>query len=220
MTMVVYGAALSPFVRKVRVVLAEKKLPYEQVEINPFALPPDYEQLNPLKRVPAFKDGDLTLADSGVIGIYLEKKYPHPALVPNDPYLAARVAWFEKYADYELAPQVTFTVFRNRVVKRFGGKPSDEEAVKACITEKLPVYLDYLEKELGEQQYIVNNEFSLADIAIATQFANFKYGAETIDASRWPKMAAYIERLHARDSFAPLLERELGFINKIFSRQK
>lgn len=220
MTLTVYGAALSPFVRKVRVALAEKSLPCEHVEINPFALPPDYEQLNPLKRVPAFKDGDITLADSSVICNYLERKYTDHPLIPNDPYLAARVAWFEKYADYEIAPQVTFTVFRNRVVKRFGGKPSNEDEVKIAINEKLPVYLNYLENELGNNDYFVNNQFSLADIAIATQFANYKYGGETVDASRWPKIAAFINRVHGRSTFAPLIEREFGFINKIFSRQQ
>lgn len=218
--MIVYGAALSPFVRKVRVVLAEKNLPYEQVEVNPFALPPDYEQLNPLKRVPAFKDGDLTLADSGVICGYLEKKFPEVALIPADPYLAARVEWFEKYADYELAPVVTFSVFRNRVVKRFAGKPSNEEDVQKAIHHKLPPLLDYLEQELGENEFMVNNGFSLADIALATQFANYKYGSEQIDPQRWPNMAAYINRLHARPSFASLIEREAGFIQKIFSRNK
>lgn len=74
MALIVYGGSVSPFVRKVRVVLAEKGLGYSLEQINPFSPPPDFAEISPLKRIPAFRDTDLpepnTLADSSVICDY------------------------------------------------------------------------------------------------------------------------------------------------------
>ena len=72
---------------------------------------------------------------------------------------------------------------------------------------------DYLQKELGDNLYMVGNTFGIADIAIATQFANLKLGGEVIPATGWPKLSAYIERLHNRESIKPLLEKELELVN-------
>ncbi|MNJ64433.1 Stringent starvation protein A [compost metagenome] len=75
MTLTVYGAPLSPFVRKVRLCLLEKALDYQLEMVMPFNPPDWYLQLNPLGRIPALRDGDLTLADSSVICQYLEDAY-------------------------------------------------------------------------------------------------------------------------------------------------
>ena len=75
MALVVYGSNISPFVRKVRVVLMEKGLDYTLESVNPFHPPEDYVAISPLKRIPALRDTDLpepnTLADSSVICDYL-----------------------------------------------------------------------------------------------------------------------------------------------------
>ena len=90
MALIVYGANLSPFVRKVRVALAEKGLAYSLEPVTPFSPPPDFAEISPLKRIPAFRDTDLPepnnhLADSSVVCDYLEHKYPTPPLYPRDP---------------------------------------------------------------------------------------------------------------------------------------
>lgn len=76
MSLVVFGAPLSPFVRKVRLFAAEKGFDYQLENINPFNQPDWYRELNPLRRVPAIRDGDFTLADSSVICHYLEDRDP------------------------------------------------------------------------------------------------------------------------------------------------
>src|SRR5512143_38503 len=87
----VYGANASPFVRKVRVVLTEKNIPYELEPVFPGPMaPPEFRTLSPLNKIPAFRDGDRTLADSSVICAYLERTHPTPALYPSDPYEYAR----------------------------------------------------------------------------------------------------------------------------------
>ena len=66
MTLIVYGSSLSPFVRKVRVVMAEKGLEYTLDPVSPFAPPPEFLEISPLKRIPAFRDNALkTLRPDG-----------------------------------------------------------------------------------------------------------------------------------------------------------
>lgn len=215
MALKLYGAALSPFVRKTRVFLAEKEIDYDAVHIDPNNPPEDYARLNPLKRIPALEDGERTLADSAVICAYLERRHPEPALYPEDAYEYARTLWFEKFADYEIAVNCTFAVFRNRVVMKLIGRECDEEKVQRALTEKLPPLMDYLEGELGERQYLVGDRLTVADIALASQFVNLQHGGESVDASRWPKMAAWVERMHARPTFRTQIEKEVGFVRKV-----
>ncbi|HVL01109.1 MAG TPA: glutathione S-transferase family protein [Dongiaceae bacterium] len=218
MSIILYGASLSPFVRKVRAVLLEKGLPYEHVQIDPFRPPQDYRQLSPFGRIPALKDGDKVLADSGVICAYLDAQYPQTALYPADPYQRAQVQWFEKFGDYELAPVLTFGVFRNRVLMRLMGKPCDDEYVATCLADKFPPLMDYLEAQVPAQGFIVGNQLTVADIGVATHFVNFGHGGETVDAARWPKTAAYVQRILARPSLASSVEQETAVIKKLLSR--
>ena len=219
MALIVYGGAVSPFVRKVRVMLAEKGLEYTLENVNPFAPPPDYVNLHPLKRIPAFRDTDLpepnTLADSSIICDYLEHKYPKPALYPSDPYLRARALWFEEYADTAIAQAIGPGLFFERVVKKMLKQPTNEEICIATLRDKVPGLFDYLEKELGSNQFLVGNAFSIADISIGTMFVNFAHADEKVDASRWPKLAAYVARLHARPSFVGVIEQENRFVSRV-----
>ncbi|MBI3677020.1 MAG: glutathione S-transferase family protein [Proteobacteria bacterium] len=219
MALIVYGGAVSPFVRKVRVMLAEKSLEYTLENVNPFAPPPDYANLHPLKRIPAFRDSDLpepnTLADSSVICDYLEHKFPKPALYPSDPYLRARALWFEEYADTAISQTIGPGLFFERIVKRMMKQQPNEEICIATLRDKVPGLFDYLEKEIGSNQFLVGNTFSIADISIATPFVNFRHADESVDANRWPKLAAYIKRVHDRPSFAGLWEQENRFVQRV-----
>ncbi|MCY1415721.1 hypothetical protein D3C76_1069480 [compost metagenome] len=219
MSITVFGAALSPFVRKVRLFLAEKGLDYQLENVQPFTPPEWYLELNPLGRIPALKDGELVLADSSVICHYLEERNPELApLCGEDAVSRARVRWLEKYADYEVAPLSTFTVFRNRLLKPLMGKECDETAVASALQEKLPRHFDYLERCLDGQDYLVGNRFSLADIALVTQLVNMRHGGENVDASRWPGLAALVQRVVARPALQEILEGEQKIIEKMTAR--
>src|SRR5215470_15151125 len=84
MSLVLLGGSVSPFVRKVRVVLGEKGLDYKHEQVNPFGPPPGWREISPLGRIPAFRDGDKVINDSSVICQYLERRFPKPALYPAD----------------------------------------------------------------------------------------------------------------------------------------
>ncbi|OUL44645.1 glutathione S-transferase [Pseudomonas aeruginosa] len=138
MSLTLYGAPLSPFVRKVRLLLAEKGLDYQLEAIAPFGQPAWYREISPLGRIPALRDGDLALADSSVICQYLEERYPEPPNLQGDaPAGRAAVRWLEKYADYEIAPLATLTIFRNRILKPAMGQACEENDVRRALEEKL-----------------------------------------------------------------------------------
>jgi glutathione S-transferase len=216
MSLIVYGAPLSPFVRKLRLCLIEKGLDYQLEIVTPFGQPEWYRELNPLGRIPAFRDGELTLADSSVICQYLEERYPDtPTLFGDDAAQAARIRWLEKYADYELAPLCTFGIFRNRLLKPMLGQPCDEQAVEKALHEKLPGHFDYLENCLGAAEYFVGDRLSQADLAVFCQLLNMAHGGEHPDASRWPILSSHYERVRQRASVQAVLPGELKVIAKI-----
>jgi len=218
MSLTLYGAPLSPFVRKVRWFLAEKALDYQLEIILPFAQPDWYRDLNPLGRIPALQDGDFSLADSSVICQYLEERQPQPPLLGRDAQERARIRWLEKYADYELAPLCTFAVFRNRVLKPSLGQACDEAAVQSALQDKLPPHFDYLEKTLGSAAYFVGERLSLADLAIACQLINMAHGGEQLDAQRWPNLAAHQQRLLARPALQDLLPGEQKMLARMATK--
>ena len=215
MSLILYGASLSPFVRKVRTCLLEKKLEYTMELIIPRNQPDWYYQINPLGRIPALRDGQFDVCDSAVICAYLEDKYPNTlALCGNTAEEAARIRWFEKYGDYEVGPLATFTVFFNRVLAKSMGLPCDEAAVQKAL-QKLVAHYDYLESQLADSDYFVGQRFTLADIAIATHWVNFSYAHEQLDAQRWPKLAAHQARIFARDSLQLLLADEAKMLARL-----
>ena len=219
MALIVYGGTLSPFVRKVMVAIAEKGVEVQNENINPFAPPPEFLAISPLKRIPVLRDTDVpepnTLPDSSVICDYLEQKFPNPPLYPKDAFQRARAMWFEEYADSVVASNIGPGLFFERVVRKMMQQPSNEELCSKTLKEKLPPIFDYLEKELGENAYFVGNTFSIADISVGTMFVNFEHAGEKVDAARWPKLAAYVARIHARPSFQAMIAKESKFVQRL-----
>lgn len=215
MGLILYGASLSPFVRKVRACLLEKQLDYSMELILPRNQPDWYYQINPLGRIPALRDGDFDICDSAVICGYLDAQYPTAlTLCGETAEEVARIRWLEKYADYEVAPLATFTVFFNRVLTKSMGLPCDEAAVATALG-KLVAHFDYLEQQLGGNDYFVGHRFTLADIAIVTQWVNFSYAKEQLDATRWPKLVAHQARVLQRQSLQSLLADEAKMLARL-----
>jgi len=218
MTLTVYGSSLSPFVRKVRVVLAEKGLAYEHQQINPFAPPDWFLEISPLKRIPVLRDSDEaepnTIPDSSVICDYLENKYPEPPLYPRAPMARARAVWFEEYADTQMMQSIGPGLFFERIVKRLMGRECDESIVAVTLGEKLPVIFDYLENAVREREFLVRNTLSIADIAIACMLVNFEHARERLDRNRWPELVRYSAAIHARSSFQSSIAEERRFLER------
>jgi glutathione S-transferase len=210
MSIIVHGANASPFVRKVRVALAEKNIPYRlQPQMPGAALSsPEYLKMSPLGKIPCFQDGDFTLPDSSCIIAYLERIQPKPALYPEDPKEFGRALWFEEYADSKLVETVG-AVFFQRVVRQLIFKQAgDETIVRKKIDQEAPPVFDWIEGQIGDREWLVGAHFSIADLAMASPFVNYAHAGEKPDAKRWPRLTAYLERVHARPSYKALIEEE------------
>ena len=215
MSLKLIGAHVSPFVRKVRVALVEKGLSYEHDPMVPFGVSDEYKQMHPLGKIPTLTDGDKVIPDSSAICNYLEKIQPEPALYPTDAYQLARAIWYEEFADAGFI-NGTIVLFQERVLGPvFFKREGDEAKVEEALATTLPPYFDYLERELGDNEWLVGNRFSIADLATASQFVNFALGKGQVDAARWPRLAAYVERAHSRPSFKAIIEEEQAMIQEM-----
>jgi glutathione S-transferase len=212
----IYGALLSPFVRKVRVVLNEKGVEYELIAQNPFDKSDEFLRRSPLGRIPAMEDeSGRPLADSSIIAEYLEERFPKPALLPADPYDRARVRWFDEYADGGMAPNLTGKIFFQRVISaKLLRNAIDEKIVSSGLAE-MPRFLAYLERELGSNTYLVGNAFTLADISVASQLINLRHAGVEVDAAQFPGVARWFAHIVARPSIAPLIAQDHGFLERL-----
>jgi glutathione S-transferase len=219
MSLKLLGGSVSPFVRKVRVVLAEKGLDYEHEQVNPFAGPPGWRDISPLGRIPAFQDDGRTINDSSVIALYLEKKFPKPSLYPSDPYDYARALWFEEFMDGGLVPVVGPKVFFPLVLQPLfsGGKaPSDEveATAKKTFEEDAAPYFAYLEKELGDRDYFVGDQITIADVTVATALVNPRHAGYAPDRKKFPKLRAFLDRMWSRPSLKKCIDEETPIFGK------
>lgn len=205
--MILYGAPLSPYVRKVLAFAAEKGIEIELVPVGMGDPNPDFLACSPFRKMPGFRDGDFTISDSSAIVTYLEAKQPEPAMIPADPADRARTVWFDEFAD-TIVTAAGGKIFFNRVVSpKFMGKPGDEEAAKQGEAEMVPVY-DYLEGIIPASGFLVGDRLTLADIAVASPFVNVAHCGIVPDPAKYPKLTAYLAGIHARPGFATWIRRE------------
>jgi len=215
--MILYGSSLSPYARKVLAFAAEKGI---ELEVQPTGAglgqpSEDFLEASPFRKMPAFRDGDYTLADSSAIIHYLEAKFPEPALIPTDPKLRGKTIWFEEFADTILVTCGAKIFFNLIVAPRFLGMPGDPEAARQAELNDLPPILDYLERTVPDEGgYLVGDQLTVADLAVAGPFANFGHTNTRVDPERYPRTVDYVERILARPSLAPLIERETAFLAK------
>ena len=205
---VVHGVNASPFVRKTRVFLAEKGIDYELEPVMPGAVSEDFRKISPLAKIPVYQDGDFVLPDSSAICAYLERRQPEPALFPSSPEEFGRALWYEEYADTKVVEVLSPVFFQRFIQVKIYKQACDEEVVKHAMNDLAPPVFDYLESQVGESDGIVGDRFSIADIAIASPFVNLRHGDEWVDATKWPRLCAYLERVLARPSYAALVEEE------------
>jgi len=213
--LVVYGMKGSPFVRKVQVCLLEKQLDFEMEGVSIFPPPDWFVEISPARRIPVLRDRSVgtegvagTIPDSSAICAYLERKHPEPALYPKDPFDHARALWFEEYGDSELAARIGGNLFRITVVQKLMGREPDLERARKTVNEDLPPLFDYLDGALSDGEYLVGGAFSIADVTVASMFVNFELAGATLDAARWPRLAAWRDRVHGRSSFVRCIEEE------------
>ena len=162
--MKLYDFLPCPFGQKVRIVLAEKSLTYELIQIDLAQgdqRRPEFQRLNPFARVPVLVDEDTTIYDSTIINEYLEDEYPEPPILApvGSSALRARARRLEDFADTSFTPQV------GQLMAELG-KPDGERNAERLqrFNQAIERVLDYLNQELAGAQFLAN-DFSVAEIA-------------------------------------------------------
>lgn len=207
--MKLYGTSLSPFVRKVLVVLAEKGIEAKHVPLRFHDPDPRFRAASPFGKIPALEDDAFRLADSTAIIHYLERKHPEPAMLPAAAQDLGRAIWFDELGDTELFPLLVKPFVQRVLRPQLMKQPCDEAVVAKCMTEELPRPFDYLEGVI-DGPFLVGGAFSLADISVATGFHNLHLAGETVDAGRWPRLAAYVAGILERPSFQAAIAARQG----------
>lgn len=212
MTYKLMGANVSPYVRKVRVLLAEKGLAYEYEPVSPFAPPANWRDISPLGKIPAFMDGGKVVNDSSVICQYIERKNKTAPMLPADDDGYIQALWLEEYIDGGFSAVAGAKVFFPLIVAPLRSKAPPDATARAeaakVVAEEVPAFWAYMEAQLGDNQFFVNNTLTLADIAIASIHVNLLHAQVKVDAARFPKLAAFMERMFARPSFKTVIEEE------------
>lgn len=212
--MIVYGSSLSPFVRKVLVFAAEKGIEVETRVLPLGSDDPEFREASPFGKIPGFRDGDFAVSDSSAIIAYLDAVKPDPNLIPAEPRARSRTIWYEEFSDTILCACGAKMFFNRVVAPRFLGREGDLAAADTAERDELPRLLDYLEGAIPASGFLVEDRLTLADIAVASPFANLRHLAVAIDSGRWPKVVAYAERMLGRPSFKAYTDRESAFLQR------
>ena len=203
---------MSPFVRKVAALANEKAIAFE---LKPVAIgdqDPAFRAASPFGKMPALENDGFTLADSSAICHYLEAKHPTPALIPADPHLRGRTIWFDEFADTMLFAGIAPIFFNRIVAPRFLGRAGDPAAADRAEAEALPPMLDYLERAIPDSGFLVGDALTLADLAVASPFANLDHCGVTVDAALYPRVTRFVGEILGRPSFAGMIAREQAFL--------
>ena len=194
-----WGTLRSTHASKVKVILEEKELSYRVDRLRPGDLwkkPPEILAKHPLGKVPYLEtDRDGVVFDSTVINEYLEDRYPHRGLKPDDAAELARMRMLENFGD-----EAFLLGGLPLIWMPYWSKPEDrnEESMQSGRDRLRSVGLPYIEKEIAGREYLCD-EFTLADapyMAVAMVLE-----VDGMDLSDFPNVAAYLDRLRARESY-------------------
>lgn len=212
--MKLYGGLLSPFVRKVAVVLGEKGVDYTPARGGPGSTDPEFLSVSPFAKIPAIDDEGFTLSDSSAIVHYLEAKYPQPALIPTDPKACGMAVWFDEFGDTIFAASGLKILFNRVVGPRLLGKPGDEALALEGEAE-LPRIFAYIESVVPEDGWLIEGGFSIADITVASMLCTLSYVGHGPNAEVYPKTAAWHARVTSRPSWQAVAVKEAALMQRI-----
>ncbi len=206
-----YHYPLSPFSRKVRLVLAEKRIEVELVEERYWESRPDFLRLNPGGKVPILKTDNLTLAESGAICEYLDETHPEPALIPTDVEKRAEVRRLVGWFDDKFYREVTVNLLGERLLKKvMGGGYPESKNVKAG-TKNIRYHMKYMTYLLDRRRWLAGDRLSMADFSAAAQISCLDYISD-VDWNSYDLVKDWYAKIKSRPAFRSLLADQLpGF---------
>src|SRR3974390_1087933 len=152
--MVLYSGTTCPFSQRCRLVLFEKGMDFEIKDVDLFNKPEDISVMNPYGQGPILVERDLTLYESNIINEYIDDRFPHPQLMPADPVMRARARLFLFRFETELFSHVESIEKGNQ-----RNAEKSRSSIRDNLAQIAPVFL--------KQKYMLGDEFSMLDVAIA-----------------------------------------------------
>ena len=194
--MTLYSGSVDIQSHRVRIVLAEKGVSYEVINIDTRGKPEDLLELNPYGTVPTLVDRELALYESTIITEYLDERFPHPPLMPVYPVARAKARLIIHRFDREWAP----------LIKKI---ETTKGAEFRAASKELTGYISQLTPVFNSSPYFMGEEFTLVDCCIAPVLWRLPSWGITLSMSEMKAMNKYTERVFHRDSFqASLTEAE------------
>ena len=189
--MTLYSGTTCPFSQRCRIVLYEKGMDFQIVDVDLYNKPEDLAVMNPYNRVPVLVERDLILYESNIINEYIDDRFPHPQLMPADPVMRARARLFLFRFEQEL--------FCHIDTNEKGPQKSADKArvvIRDSLTQIAPVFV--------KQKYMLGDEFSMLDVAIAPLLWRMDYYGIQLPKQAAPLMK-YAERIFSRPAFIEAL---------------
>jgi RNA polymerase-associated protein len=185
-----YSGTTCPFSHRCRIVLYEKQMDFQVIDVDLFNKPEDIAVINPYNRVPVLVDRDLVLYEANIINEYIDERFPHPQLMPPDPQTRAKARQLLYTMEHELFSHI------DPLEKNLKSADKARAHVRDRLTELSPVF--------NKQKFMLGDDFSMLDVAIAPLLWRLgHYGIEL------PKVAAplakYAERIFSRQGFIDAL---------------
>ncbi|MEL6646929.1 MAG: glutathione S-transferase family protein [Pseudomonadota bacterium] len=206
-----YHVPLSPFCRKVRLVLAEKRIEVELIEERYWEAQPEFLRRNPAGKVPVLRFEDRVMSESTPICEYIEERFPEPPLMPKsaDARFEVRrlVAWFDDKFHAEVTSKLLYERVNKKVMKQ--GFP-DSGNVKSGA-KAIKFHLDYMAWLLDRRRWLAGDAMSMADFAAAAHLSSLDYISD-VDWNRSDVVKDWYAKIKSRPAFRAILADQVpGF---------
>ncbi|HEU0189500.1 MAG TPA: glutathione S-transferase N-terminal domain-containing protein [Gallionella sp.] len=182
-----YSGTTDPFSHRCRIVLYEKGMDFDIIDVNMAGRAEDIAVINPYNKVPVLVERDLILYEANIINEYIDERFPHPQLMPPDPVMRARARLFLFRFEQELYSQVD-------LIERGIVKSADK--ARGVIRDNLT----QLAQILVHQKFLLGSELSMLDVAIAPLLWRLDHYGIQMGKDAAPLMK-YAERLFSRQGF-------------------
>ncbi|NRB01690.1 MAG: glutathione S-transferase family protein [Rhodobacteraceae bacterium] len=206
-----FHVPLSPFCRKVRLSLAEKKIEVELVEERYWEASADFLRRNPAGKVPVLRIDGVTLTESAAICEYLEETRPEPSLIPSDPAARFEVRRLVGWFDDKFHSEVTSKLLYERVNKKVMGQGFPDSRNVKDGAKAIKFHLDYMAWLLDQRRWLAGDVMTLADFAAAAHFSALDYISD-VDWNRSQNVKDWYAKIKSRPAFRSILADQIpGF---------
>ena len=206
-----YHTPLSPFCRKVRLVLGEKKIEVELIDERYWEESPEFLRRNPAGKVPVLRTNGLTLSESSAICEYLEEVYPSPALMPKTPAERAEVRRLVSWFDDKFHNEVTSKLLYERVNKKLTGAGYPDSSNVKIGARRIKFHIDYMGWLLDQRRWLAGDAMTMADFAAAAHLSSLDYICD-VDWNRSAVLKDWYAKIKSRPAFRSILADQVpGF---------